>query len=325
MSTGNEQAQEPQNQQQQAQQPQKQYTPAEQGLQKIKNIMNSEQVMKKFTDMMGKNATGFIVSVLQIVANNEKLAVCEPQSLYNSAGMAATLNLPINSNFQFAHIVPYKEWRMSDQGKYQVSIAQFQMGWRGYVQLAQRTGQYKAIEVTDVREGELKSKDRLTGECVFEWIEDDDERMKLPIIGYVSYFKLLSGFEKALYWTRAKLLGHAKKYSKTYDQQDGKWNTDEDAMCRKTMIKTLLSGFGPMSVEISTAIRADQANVLSLEDGGKFEYPDNPIQDTPYVEVNEEEERKKKAEAALKNAEAMLAGGGAAGGKAAKNGKNAAK
>lgn len=279
-------------------------TPEQQGLKNIKNYLNSDGIMQKFQQLLGKKSVGFITSVLQIVANNEKLAVCDVQSLYNAAATAATLDLPINPNLQFAHIVPYKQWREVDGNRFQISIAEFQCGWRGYIQLGQRTGQYSTINVTDVREGEVKKFDRLTGDVVFEWVDDEEERNKKKIIGYVSYFRLKSGFEKCIYWPLAKILAHGEKYSKTYKKADSRWKTDEDAMCRKTMIKKLLGDFGPMSVDVALAIAADQSEVISLEEG-KFHYPDNPIADAPREE-DEQERRSNQANNGLNDLENKL-------------------
>ena len=249
-------------------------------LQAIRHFLDGKGVKEKFEQMLGKRAPQFITSVMQIIASSKDLQKADINSIYNAAATAAVLDLPLNNNLQFAAIVPYKDTKRG------TCEAQLQVMWKGIVQLAQRSGQYETINVTDVRKGELKSRDRLSGDCIFEWEQDEEKRQQLPIIGFVSYFKLINGFKKPLFRTEAELKAHAKKYSKTYDRQDGKWNTDFDAMCAKTVIKENLSKWGPLSIDMALAFQADQAVVKSLEEG-KFEYPDNPIQDAQ--EISEDE------------------------------------
>lgn len=145
---------------------------------------------------------------------------------------------------------------------------------KGIVQLAIRSGQFQTINVTDVREGELKSRNRMTGEVDFEWVEDDAIRAKLPIIGYIGYFKLLSGYSKTTYWSVEDLKQHGVKYSKTYKFGKGVWNDNFDAMARKTVLKLMLNkGDAPMSVEMQEAIKYDQSVIL--DEQGTHRYVDN--------------------------------------------------
>lgn len=272
-------------------QPQQQAT-----VQSIKSFMTNDNVMARVREVLGKNANAFVTSVLQIVNNNKQLQSADPTSVYSAAMTAATLNLPINNNLQFAHIVPYK-----DNKRGGIVFAQFQMGWRGFVQLAQRSGELKGISVTDVREGELLNRDRLKG-CDFKWVNDDTVRNKLPIIGFVAGMELINGFEKHVYWTVEELKEHARKYSKTYNNSEGKWNTDFEAMCRKTVIKDLLGKYAPLSVDMAKAIETDQS--VSTDDG-TF-YPDNAAEsevvDTEYQDLHKEESKNKSTAAV---AEAM--------------------
>lgn len=247
----------------------------------IKKMFEGDAIVKRFEQILGKNASGFIMSVLQIISNEKKLQVAEITSIYNAAAKAAVIKLPLDTNLQYACIVPYKDTKSG------ITYAQFQMQWKGFVQLAQRTGQYKTINVVDVREGELINEDLLTGDCTFKWEQDYDKRQALNIIGYVSFFELVAGFRKMIFWREEKLRKHAKKYSKTYDFQDGRWNTDFEAMCKKTMIKENLSKWGPLSIELSDAIKYDQAVV---GDDGKPNYIDNPL--TEYEELSDEEAEK---------------------------------
>ena len=161
------------------------------------------------------------------------------------------------------------------------------MGYKGFIQLAMRSGQFKTINVTDVKEGEISSRNLLTGEIVFTWIEDMETRSKAKTIGYVSYFKLLNGFEKLLYMTTEESKFHGNKYSKSFKSGFGLWKDDFDAMAKKTVIKLLLSKFAPMTVEMQKAILADQAVI----DADAYEYPDNERLTTDEISIIKERER----------------------------------
>jgi recombination protein RecT len=180
--------------------------------------------------------------------------------------MAASLDLPINTNLQFAHLVPY---RRSANGP---KVCQFQMGWRGFVQLAIRTGQYKTMHVTEVYKDELKSWNALTGEIEFtpqnEW-KLREKGKPADIIGYVAFLKLMNGFEKYFYMTRQQCEAHGRRYSKSYST--GQWTKDFDAMAKKTVIKLLLSKFGIMSIDMQKAIESDQA---VIHEDGSLDYVD---------------------------------------------------
>jgi len=231
-----------------------------------KNLFAKDEVRAKFQEMLGKRATSFITSVLQIVASNKLLSDADPHSVYHAAAAAATLDLPLNNNLAFAHIVPYNESYKDKLGQWQKrQVAQFQMGWRGFVQLAQRSGTYKTINATDVREGELIGHNLLTGEIIFAWEKDRAKRKTLPIIGYVSYFELLNGFSKSFYMDVDDLTAHAKRYSKTFQNNKGKWVDDFHSMCMKTVIKLNISKFGPLSVDMQRAVTFDQAVIKDAE------------------------------------------------------------
>lgn len=226
----------------------------------VKQLMDKPEFQNRFKEILGKQSATFISSVLA-VANNESLKNVEPISIVQSAMMAATLNLPINQNLGFAYIVPY-------QGN-----AQFQVGWRGLVQLAQRSGQFKTLNVTDVRDGEIKEINHLTGEVCFSWI-DISERENKEIIGYVAYFELLNGFNKMLYMSKKNIDKHAKKYSQTYKKNYGNWVNEFDAMAKKTVLKLLLSKYAPLSIEMQRAIISDQS-VIHNSETLDVEYVDN--------------------------------------------------
>jgi recombination protein RecT len=258
----------------------------------VKALFAKDEVKTKFQEMMGKRAAAFITSVLQITSQNEMLSTADPVSIYQSAAVAATLDLPLNNNLGFAYIVPYNS--KQKDGTWKV-VAQFQIGAKGFKQLALRSGQFLKINDTDVREGELKEYNRLTGEIIFEWIQDVKLRLSKPIIGYASYFQLLNGFEKTYYMTVEELKDHGLKFSQTFKKGFGLWKDDFDGMARKTVIKLNLSKNGPLSVDMQKAVVADQAVVNDAETED-VEYIDNDQeQDVKFEDLRELYELKKDA------------------------------
>jgi recombination protein RecT len=239
-----------------------------------KSLFNSDAVKHKFQELLGKRATSFITSVLQIVASNDLLAKAEPNSVYHSAAVAATLDLPLNNSLGFAYIVPYNQ-NVNVNGTWQKkTVAQFQLGYKGFKQLALRSGQFLTIHATDVREGEIKKHDRLTGEMEFEWIENDTEREKAKVVGYVSFFKLINGFSQTFYMSVDKLTSHGKKYSQTFQKDKGLWKDDFHSMCLKTVTKLNLSKNAPLSVEMQKAVVVDQS-IINDSDTMDVTYVDN--------------------------------------------------
>lgn len=215
----------------------------------VKDFFLRDDVKKKFQELLGQKSVGFITSVMQVVNNNKLLQSASPASIYNAAAMAATLDLPINQNLGFAWIVPYG------------NQAQFQVGWKGIIQLANRTGQYKAINVVEVYENQFKSYNRLTEELDADFTQEGNGN----IIGYVAYFKLLNGFEKTSFWTVEEVKKHAQQFSKTYKQSNGVWATSFNAMAKKTVLKNTLSKWGILSIEMQNAVIADSAIINDVE------------------------------------------------------------
>ena len=240
----------------------------------LKSMLSNESVKLRFKEILGQKAPGFISSILSVTNSNTLLQKADPQSIMNAAVIAATLDLPINGSLGFAYIVPYK-----DQ-------AQFQIGYKGLVQLAMRSGQYKTINVAEVYEGEIKSENRFTGEYEF------GEKTSDKVVGYMAYFRLTNGFEKYMYMTREEAERHGKKYSQTFKRGIGLWATDFDAMAKKTVLKMLLSKFGILSIEMQRGIQFDQSivhgDINNIEEA-TAEYVDNePAQIEPAKPTEEE-------------------------------------
>lgn len=250
-------------------------------IQKTKSLLERPEVQEKFKEMLGEKASGFTTSVLSAMNQNEMLKKAEPNSVYMSALMAASLDLPINSNLGFAYIVPYN---VKENGGFVVK-AQFQVGYKGFKQLAIRTGQFQFIEESDVREGELKERNRLTGEIEFQWINDDSERQSKKIIGYVSYFELKGGFKSTFYMSLEEIKSHATRYSQSFKKGYGVWKDNFDVMAKKTVSKLNLSKNAPLSIDvIHKAIAVDQS-VINDPETIDVDYVDND-------EQNQIEERK---------------------------------
>lgn len=220
-------------------------------------LLKSDTIKKRFDEVLGKKAAGFISSVISATKQNKALAECEPMSVISSAMVAATLDLPINSNLGFAHIVPYS------------NVAQFQMGFKGFIQLAMRTGQYKTINATVVRKGEIRSHNQFTGDMEF----NSGVPVSAEPAGYLCYFKLINGFEKYFYMTVDEVKAHGQRYSQMYKRGKGLWVDQFESMALKTVIKLCLSKWGVLSVEMQKAIVSDEGEI-DLETGEIKGYPD---------------------------------------------------
>ena len=232
-----------------------------QGVKSLSTFLNSDQIKNKFTEIMGKKGVGFISSVLSAVNSNSLLQNADQNSIYTAALMAATLDLPINQNLGLAYIIGYNT-KQAD-GNYKV-MAQFQIGYKGFKQLAMRSGQFKTLHETVVKEGEIINHDRLTGSMKFNWIQDSSERLSKKTIGYISYFELLNGFSSIFYMTKEEAENHGKKYSQNYKKYGtGLWKDEFDAMALKTVIKLNLSKNAPLSIEMQQAVLSDQGVIKS--------------------------------------------------------------
>lgn len=220
----------------------------------VSKLTENPAVMKRFSDILGKKAAGFVSSLVSL-SKTPALAKAEPNTIVASALVAASLDLPIVPTLGFAAIVPFYD------GKKKQTLASFQIMTKGLIQLSQRSGQYKTINVTAVYDGDIKSYNRFTGDVVFN-DENTPDYSKEPV-GYVAYMKLTNGFEKYLYMTVDELKAHGKRFSQTYRNGYGLWADNFDAMAKKTCVKLLLSKYGPLSVDnqMSLALQADQAAI----------------------------------------------------------------
>ena len=220
----------------------------------LKMMFSKDDVKKRFNEMLGKKSAGFLSSVLTLTNNNKLLQNANPATILSAASIAASLDLPVNPSLGFAWIVPYK------------GDAAFQLGYKGFVQLAQRSGLYRAINVVEVCEGECEKWDKFAERMTF------GEKKSDAVVGYYGYFELLNGFKKSVYWTKEEVTKHAKKYSKAF--HNGPWQEEFDKMAKKTVLANMLKAWGPMSIEMQTAFEADDKIVTSYGDDGVAEYKD---------------------------------------------------
>lgn len=218
-------------------------------------LLENDKVKKRFTEILDKNAANFMQTLLTLYNNNDALKKCDSNSILAAAGLAATLNLSISPSLGHAYIIPY-------QGK-----AQFQIGVKGLVQLAHRTGRYTALHSGVVREGEIRGVNVITGELI------TGEKISDTIIGYVAYMRLDNGFEKSLYMTKEEIENHAANFSQSYKYQKNQsiWAKHFDRMACKTVLKLLLNRWGITSGNLAEAIQADQSVVTK----NTFQYVDN--------------------------------------------------
>lgn len=257
-----------------------QLTPAQKS-RHLKDFFDKPAVQAKMRELVDKNAASFGTSIMQIVNSNAMLLDAEPMSIFNAACMAATLNLPVNNNLGFAYIVPYR-----NRGKVE---AQFQLGYKGFIQLAQRSGQFKRINTCPVYDTDAE-------EDVYQRLTSLIPRKPSgQIIGYIAYFQLLNGYEANLTMTMEELEAHAKRYSQTYKRGFGLWADNFEAMAKKTVIKLLLSQQAPLSIEMQKAVLSDQSVIKDVT-AEQFDYIDNqpsepvmllPVDDTLFATLKD--------------------------------------
>lgn len=222
-------------------------------------MIGSKSVQERFEKMLGKKSAGFLSSLLTLVNNNNLLQKANPTSVLAAAATAASLDLPVNPSLGLAWIVPYGNG------------AQFQLGYRGAIALAMRSGQMKSIVMTEVYEGECKCWNRFTE--TFEF----GDRVSDNIIGYYARFETVNGFVKATFWTKEEVLKHAKRFSKSFNR--GPWQTDFDAMAKKTVLLSIIKTYAPMSIEMQSAFENDEKVATVNETTGQEEFIDAEVLD----------------------------------------------
>lgn len=239
------------------------------GLATLKGILSNDKMKQSFDDILKENAPAFMASIIELYQSDNALQQCNPNNIILEALKAATLKLPINKSLGFTFLVPYK-------GK-----AQMQIGYKGVLQLCQRTGQYKIINAGAVYRGQTVKNDIITGELSISGEPTSDEA-----IGYFAYFELLNGFRKSAYWTKDKVISHAEKYSAAYKfkKKDSPWFTAFDSMAEKTVLLSILKKYGPMSTELKQIINNE------TDDRVETEYAENANKEPVSIPVDFVEE-----------------------------------
>lgn len=239
-------------------------------LSEVKRLMKTKDVKSRFNMALGEKAPQFMISIINAVASNNRLKYCNPNSIMAAAMVAASIDLPVDSNLGFSALVPYN------------NICQFQMMYKGYIQLAIRTGAYERMNCAEVYGDELEMYNPITGECIFtedfSSCKDRKSNDLNKVVGYYAWFRLKSGFVKELYMSKAEITEHAKKYSSAYRKdlyektRTSQWSINFDTMAKKTVLKLLLSRWGVLSVNMQRAIEADQK---TFDANGNGSYGDN--------------------------------------------------
>lgn len=271
----------------------------------IGQFTSQESIRNRAVGLLGKDrALKFLTGITSAVSTNPSLSECTNTSIFNGALLGETLNLSPSPQLGHYYLVPFKKYKMvNGERKLDSVTAQFQLGYKGYIQLAIRSGQYKKINVVEVKEGEFTDYDIFNEEYTFNPIKDYNARKQAKTVGYYAMFEYLNGFKKSLYMSKDEMLDHADTYSSAFDKKsyadliEGKiperelykyssfWYKNFDEMAKKTMLRQLISKWGIMSTEMQKAFEADMAE---LDDNGKPTYIDNPGDKIPEAPITEE-------------------------------------
>ena len=247
---------------------------------KFTAVINSDGYKRMINNTLGdpRRAARFVTAVTSAVSTNPALSECDASTIVSAGLLGEGLNLSPSPQLGQYYLVPFKDRK---NGR---TVCQFQLGYKGYIQLAIRSGQYKKLNVLPIKEGELVSFDPLDEDIEVRLIEDENQREKAQTIGYYAMFEYTNGFKKAIYWSREKMESHAEKYSMGYKARKGFtfWEKDFDAMACKTMLRQLISKWGIMSIEMQKAIEGDMG---VIGDNGKIEYVDTPAAEEPAIEA----------------------------------------
>ena len=222
----------------------------------FKALMNTPAMKKKFTDILHEKSDSFMGSLMTLVGGDNYLSQAEPMTIIASALKAATMDLPIDKNLGYAYVVPFNRSEKVGNKWIKHNEAQFILGYKGYIQLAQRSGQYKALNALAIYDGQLIDWNPLTEEFTFDY----KAKVSDEVIGYVGFFELLNGFKKTVYWTKQEIESHRIKNAKGYDKEklSGAWVDNYDSMAIKTVLRNMLSKWGLLSVEMQSAITSDE-------------------------------------------------------------------
>ena len=247
--------------------------PAKKAAPKFSVMIQSEGYKNLINNTLGdpKRAAGFVTAITSAVATNPSLQECDPSTILSAGLLGETLQLSPSPQLGQYYLVPFNDRKLGRK------VAQFQLGYKGYIQLAIRSGQYKKLNAMAIKEGELIRYDPLNEEIEVQLIEDDLEREAAPTMGYYAMFEYLNGFRKVIYWSKEKMETHALTYSQGYKAKKGYtfWEKGPDAydqMAIKTLLRQLISKWGIMSIDFQKAYEADMG---VLRPGGNIEYVDN--------------------------------------------------
>ena len=273
--------------------------------------LTADAVKQQINNVVGgKDGQRFISAIVSAVNTNSALQECTNQSILSGALLGESLKLSPSPQLGHYYLVPFND---KEKGK----VAQFQLGYKGYIQLAIRSGQYRKLNVMAIKEGELEYFDPLNEDIKVNLMVDNwDVREEAQTIGYYAFFELVNGFRKAIYWSKAQMKAHALKYSQGYKRDLEKgwkytfWSKDFDGMAYKTMLRQLISKWGVMSIELQNAIDADMAVIN--EDGTKnyvdIDNDDSVIDMEQKQEKQEEEQPKQPASQKPTDVQAALFG-----------------
>lgn len=287
------------------------------------NFLTNQFVKQKIIDVVGgKDSQKFMTAILSAVTNNPALQECDSMSILNCAFLGEGLKLSPSPQLGQYYMVPFNDKKKG------CKVAQFQLGYKGYIQLAIRSGQYKDIDVIEIREGEYLGRDKYTGKHKFEFIEDEVDREQRKIIGYMSYLEYLNGFTKQLYWTKEKMLNHADNYSQAFNKESYKklingeipqedmwkyssyWYKDFDGMAFKTMLRQLIGKWGIMGMSIDMQ-KAYENDMATIQDDGQPYYIENDQEQSEdtntdiIIEPDSQEEETTKKEAKPKKTKSI--------------------
>lgn len=256
-------------------------------------FLTQDAVKAKINEVVGgKDGQSFMTAILSAVTNNPDLQRCDQMSILNAAFLGQTLKLSPSPQLGQYYMVPFENKKLG------VTVAQFQLGYKGYIQLAMRSGYYKKINVLPIKEGELIKYDPLNEELEVKLIEDDEERENTPTTGYFAMFEYQNGFRKTLYWSKKKMMSHAKQYSQGYRSDLNKgtqytfWSKNFDDMANKTMLRQLISKWGIMSIEMQEAYDKDMAAIMGEEEKPLYVDTAEDELQTPAVEIPQNVEEK---------------------------------